>query len=125
MMDKDEIINALIESTMLGFEGHGCMTCNLMLNYGGSVQGFGGYGFDDPIKDPSGKFLRREGCAWGMEFVISILRTVGVERWEDLKGKHIRVRRGPGWGGRVLAIGHIVEDKWFDPERDLAHLKPQ
>lgn len=69
--------NAIIESTMLGIEGHGIMTCFLNLNYGCSAQGFGGYSL---------------GGAKGVEFLRKILETLEVETWEELKGVHCRVK---------------------------------
>ena len=111
-----ETKNAVIESTMLGIEDHGILTCFLNLNYGGSGQGFGGYGLDgfDKAKD------KRIGTAWGMEFVRRVLETMEVDSWEKLSGKHCRVISD---NGKVYKIGHIIKDRWFDPEKDLAFLK--
>ena len=111
-----ETKNAVIESTMLGIEDHGIMTCFLYLNYGGSGQGFGGYGLDgfDKAKD------KRVGTAWGMEFVRRVLETFEVDSWEKLSGKHCRVVADYG---KVYRIGHIIKERWFDPEKDLADLK--
>ncbi len=110
-----ETENAVIESTMLGLEDHGIMTCFLYLNYGGSCQGFGGYALDIWNKEAD----RRIGTAYGAEFIARVLATVGVEKWEDLAGKHIRARHD--WT-KVHAIGHIIKDQWFDPEADLASM---
>ena len=82
-----ETKNAVIESTMLGIEDHGIMPCFLYLNYGGSVQGFGGYGLDGFDKAKA----KRVGTAWGMEFVRRVLETFEVDSWEKLYGKHCRV----------------------------------
>lgn len=107
-----ETKNAKIRSTMLGVEDHGIMTCSISLDYGGMVQGFGGYGFDEPHKTEAEPFGRR-GTAYGCEFIRRVLVVVGVDCWEDLKGKHVRAVID---GGLVRKIGHIIEDKWFDPE---------
>ena len=112
------IKNAVIESTMLGVEDHGIMTCFLNLNYGGSGQGFGGYGLDEPIKK-NGKFIRRQGSAYGMEFIKRILETLEVETWEKLKGEKIRVE-AEEWG-EIYKIGHYIKDKWFEPKKDLSY----
>lgn len=45
--------------------------------------------------------------------MMKIMDTVGVERWEDLPGKYIRVESG-GWGSTITKIGNIIKDKWFD-----------
>ena len=111
------IRNAVIESTHLGWEDHGILTCYLYLDYGGSSQGFGGYALDEPTTDRSGKFAGRAGSATGMRFIERILKTVGAEKWEDLKGKHVRVRQD---NCTVHSIGHFLEEKWFSPEEFCA-----
>ena len=43
-----------------------------------------------------------------------------VSSWEKMAGKTIRVKLDKGGlGGRILAIGHIVKDDWFDPSEDF------
>ena len=106
-----EIRNAKIESARIEREDHGIMTCFLSLNYGGASQGFGGYGLDEPVRK-DGEFIGRRGTAYGMEFIIRILDTVGVDRWDQLVGQHIRVEQN---NTKAYRIGHITEDKWFDP----------
>ncbi len=110
-----EIKNAIIESTMLGSEDHGILTAYLRLNYGGSGQGFGGYALDR-FTGPGSSAGERVGTAYGMEFIRRVMKTVGVEKWEDLKGKHCRARMEDNG---VYAIGHIIEDRWFCPTQDL------
>ena len=100
--------NAKIESTMLGFEDHGILTCFLMLKQSGTGQGFGGYRLDAPKNQPS-----ELGTFW----VKKILETVGVSKWEDLVGKHIRVD-GEEYGD-ITGIGHIIEDRWFYPKKEI------
>jgi hypothetical protein len=96
---------------MLGMEDHGIVSCMLYMKFDGSGQGFGGYTLDEYRED----LKRRIGCGWGMEFIMRTLAAVGVEKWEDLKGKYCRVRHDkPGFGGKIIAIGHIIEDRWFD-----------
>ena len=96
-----EIQNAKITSTSLGDTGRG-NSFWLHLDYGGSGQGFGGYAL-------GGKFTH---------YVITgILETVGVDTWEELKGKSVRVKikSDGGWGGSIIAIGHFLDEKWFSP----------
>jgi hypothetical protein len=115
-----EIKNAVIEYTQLGKAGSkGLLSCWLMLDYGGTGQGFGGWCFDT-LRNPRSTDFERVGTAWGMEFVRRVLATVGVDDWEDLQGKHVRVK---ATHSKVIAIGHIIKDRWFDPEIDLAFLK--
>lgn len=106
------IQNAKIESTMLGYEGHGIMTFYLYLDYGGSGQGFGGYALD--AYDQRKK--KRVGHKSFGEAVAEILRVVGVEKWEDLKGQFVRVEYPEGWNQTITGIGHVLEDKWFRPK---------
>lgn len=117
-----ETKNARILSTMLGTEDHGILTCWLHLEYDGSGQGFGGYALDAPNGKRNTDF-KRIGCAWGMQLIKAILETVGVEKWEDLPGKYIRVMAEHS---KVHGIGHIIKENWFAPESDetLLSLKP-
>lgn len=122
--EKIEIKNAIIQNTHLGFEDHGVFTCYLWLDYGGIQQSFGGYSLDTPVKKLTGGYPYRRGTDYGMEFINLVLRTVGVEKWEDLKGKYIRVCTPTGLGsGPIIKIGHIIKDIWFEPKVDLKHLE--
>ena len=99
---------------MLGVEDHGILTCMIHLDYGGGGQGFGGYAFDRYLKD----FDRRQGTAWGMEFIRCVLDTLKIEQWEKLPGTPVRVVTTHT---KVLKIGHFIEERWFDPS-DLGTL---
>lgn len=115
-MRQPEIRNAVISSTTLGWEDHGILTCWVQLDYSGAGQGFGGYALDEPKFEggnQSGKFLGRFGTDFGMQFVAGILKAVGSESWEKLKGMHCRAYIGSD--GRIDRIGHIIKDEWFDP----------
>lgn len=116
MAKEIEIVNAVIESSRIEIEDHGLLTVWLMLDYGGSGQGFGGYclGSSKPLNDKHntmGHFVRR------------ILEVVGVNDWDKLDGKTIRVKKPEGFQGRIIAIGNIIKDDWFCPEDDFAKLK--
>lgn len=75
---------AKVRSFDLFIEDHGIFTCFLQLDYeSGSSQGFGGYSLDGYNKDDK----RREGSAAGTDFLLRILQTFGVERFEQLEGK--------------------------------------
>lgn len=105
-----DIKNATITSTVLGTEDHGILTFYLHLDYGGSGQSAGGYSLDNPLKDGNGKFIKRIGTAYGMQLIVAIMETVGVVKWEDLKGQHIRVEAEHNG---VLAIGNFLKDNWL------------
>ena len=112
----EEIRNARIRETHLGPEERGGLVGHLMLDYGdGTVQGFGGYEIA-----PRGEEQRRISYTFGADYILRTLETVGVERWEDLPGKLVRVKV---WeDGFIRAIGHIIDDKWFDPTMLLAEM---
>ncbi len=118
------IKNALIESTMLGWEDHGILSCMVYMAFDGSGQGFGGYALDEPISK-DGKFLYRRGTDYGMQFIEGILKAVGADSWEKLKGMHCRVQTDSdhSFGGRIVKIGHILKDQWFDPDELLKRMK--
>lgn len=108
-MQNGEIVNALIENVSLSMADHGVLCYYLTLkmngcgvNYGGRVIGKGELGAEE-----------FEGYAKGTEALMRIMDVVGVRRWEDLKGKYVRVELR-GWGETVEKIGNIIEDKWFD-----------
>ena len=63
-----------------------------------------------------------DGSAAGMEYLIRIMDTVGVEKFQDLKGKYVRVAN-KGWGSSVKIIGNSIKDKWFDSETFFADKK--
>lgn len=105
-----KIVNAKIIDTMLGFEGHNIMTFMLTFEMEGCGQGYGGYALDkwDEAKK------RRIGSAIGTEVIMRILKTIGVDEWERLKGQYVRLQyEEPGYG-KILSVGHIIKDQWFN-----------
>jgi len=104
-MVERTIANATISSTKLGFDRGVFLCAWLHLNYGGSGQGFGGFVLDNSSKPIGENYAGR--------YLTQLLETVGVEKWEDLEGKHVRAEFD---NSRVYRIGHIIKDKWFDPE---------
>jgi len=103
-----EIRNAQITETMLGREDHGILTFYICVRFGGSQCGLGGYALDCADREGNRVF-----SAKSMEAISRILETVGVDRWENLKGKYIRIK-DQGWGSRVDEIGNLMEEKWFN-----------
>lgn len=92
----EEIANAKIMSTQLGECGRGFTGFVGLDGHGWGVS-FGGIGL-------------QEHFCWA--FVDAIIRVVGVERWEQLPGNHVRaVKCLPG--DRLEVIGHLVKDQWF------------
>lgn len=114
-----EIRNAKISSTTLGpraSDGR-CFSLWVSLEWKGGGQGFGGFTLDAWNEAAN----RRTGGAWGMEFIAQLLEAVGVESWDELIGKHVRIDHEPT---KILGIGHIIDEKWFYPEKDLKFLLP-
>lgn len=118
-MKELEQHNAKITGTALGFADHGIMTFWLSLEFDGGGVGFGGYALDTYDKE------KKERVGWGpsLDCLKEIMETVGVENWEDIKGKHIVVE-SEGFGGKATGIRNLVkEDKWFRPKEWFeAHL---
>lgn len=110
-MEK-EIKNAIIESARIDTGDRGLLTAWLHLDYGGSGQGFGGHALYLP-KDF--KHYTNKGDFAG-HFIFRCMEIAGVEKWEDLKGKTIRVK---STRSGVDAIGHIVKEDWFNPSADF------
>lgn len=109
-MNKQEIKNAKITSTKLGREDHGIMTFMIFIEIsGGGCCGIGGYSLDGYDKNLQKRVFRAES----MEAISKILDVVGVDNWEELSGKYIRVKDN-GWGSTIDEIGNLMEDKWFN-----------
>jgi len=106
-----EIRNAIIESVTITDSDRGILDAWLMLDYGGSGQGFGGYALYLPKS-----FTHHELKSVAGHFIWRCMEIGGVTRWENLKGKTIRVKTEDG---RIKAIGHIVKDDWFEPRKDF------
>ncbi len=104
----NKIENALIESTMLGIEDHGIMTCYIHLSGNGWRCVYGGFGLDAWDKD----LKRRVGTAEGMDALMLLMDALEVTKWEDLKGQYVRVEN-TGWGGEITKIGHLIKPQWF------------
>lgn len=107
------IENALIEKVDLSMADHGCLTLAMTLQGGGWGVVYGGYCLGKGYLGADDDFF--DGSAAGMEYLMRIMDTVGVERFQDLKGKYVRVAT-KGWGDQVKIIGNILKDKWFDAE---------
>ena len=109
---NEYIENAQITDTFLGIEDHGIFTFSIMLDYGSSGQGFGHYSLDGYNKE----LKKREGWANGIMVLRGILEAVGVDSWEKLKGRYVRVKRvgEHEFSAMVRAIGHPIKDKWMD-----------
>lgn len=106
---------ARIEGTSLGTEDHGVFTASLHLLYGsgGSGQSAGGYVLDSREVEGDYSNYTRRGTGYGHDFIMQMINTVGVDTWEDVKGKTIYVLKAidDDWG-RILGIANL-----YDPEQ--------
>lgn len=105
------IKNAKITSVDLSMANHGCLTLRLCLEgngwgcvYGGYVLGHGYLGAK-----------QFDGASNAIVSIMRIMDTVGVELFNDMHNKYVRVAT-KGWGGSVKIIGNIIADHWFDIE---------
>lgn len=106
--------NAIIQSTQIETERGLCAW--LHLDYGGICQGFGGWLLYTP---PDWANHKTNGPNYAGHFIKRCIDIGGVESWEKLPGKTIRVRADHG---KVHAIGHIVKDDWFEPSKDFERM---
>ena len=104
-----EIRNAKIMSPMLGREDHGIMTFMIFVEFSGCACGIGGYALDYYDKNTQTRVFNVKD----MEAISKILDVVGVDKWEQLPGKYIRVKDN-GWGSTIDEIGNLMEEKWFN-----------
>lgn len=88
-----KVENAQITTTRLGYE-RGAFTASIDVEGPGWGQSFGG--------------LCLTGERVGF-FIEHVLRAVGVERWEDLPGRPVRVHHDTS---KIHALGHFMEDRW-------------
>jgi len=121
---------AKIRKAYFGVEDHGLLACYLDFDFGGSGQGTGGHCLDEPIHDESGKFLRREGTAYGMQFLAAVMRAAGVDSWDKLEGRTVyALRDHEGWGGQIIGIAPLPtetgEEFIFDSLREKHYPKEE
>lgn len=107
---ETEIKNAEITGTHLGTLSHGIFQFYIDLKYNDSCsQSYGGYALDAPNKTKG----YRVGTEYGLEAIMQLLRVVGVDEWEDLIGKPVRVKAS---SYKITQIGNYLKDDWLDLE---------
>ena len=104
------IENCQITKVSLSMADHGCLTFDVFVEGAGWGCAIGGYCIGHGYLDAS-KFSADNGS--GLVAMMRIMDTVGVSKWEDLKGKYCRVEY-EGMGDTIHKIGNLIEDKWFD-----------
>ena len=93
-----EVLNAIIRSIFIGIEGHGIPTSWIELKMSIGCQAFGCY---ETTSHPL--------------FIHKVLNILEIEDISNIIGKSCRVRREDD---TIIAIGHIVEEKWYCPRED-------
>lgn len=116
MKDEYEIKNAIIGSAILDMGDRGLLTSWINLEYGGSGQGFGGYS----LYLPKSYTHHNPQANFAGHFIFRCMEIAGVESWDKMKGKTIRVKCNHSG---VQAIGHIVKDDWFEPAVEFKGMK--
>jgi hypothetical protein len=104
-----------ISATRLGYQDHGILTADLTVDWPGGGVSVGGFVLDEP-KDREGRDYTRRGTAYGLDHVIRLMETVGVAKWEDLRGRQVVVlfEGGSAWGAQSVGIASTTdEDKVF------------
>lgn len=106
-----KVENALIKSVDISMADHGCITSLITLDGGSWGCVFGGYCLGHGYLGAT----EFDGSPKGMEMIAQIMNIVGVERFNDMPGKYIRVAV-KSWGDTIKIIGNIIKDQWFDVE---------
>ncbi|GAB2906791.1 hypothetical protein GCM10027047_01270 [Rhodococcus aerolatus] len=105
-----------IKSTRLGWEDHGILTASLVCEYPGGGVSVGGHCLDECKRDADGRPVYpsdRLGTAYGLDHVMQIMLTVGVERWEKLPGSLVIVLSTGtgGLGSMSVGIAGVQNDR--------------
>lgn len=100
--------NAVIADTFVGYEDHGIFTAYIQLRGSGWGQSFGGYSLD--TYDEAEK--KRVSTALAGDWITSVLNTLKLPNWERVKGQAVRIQSD---GTKIVAIGHLIDNLWFDP----------
>lgn len=105
--------NAKITKADLSMADYGCLTLSMTLEGAGWGVVYGGYCLGKGYLGAEESDF--SGSAAGTEYLMRIMDVVGVEKFQDLKGKYVRVAN-KGWGSTIKIIGNIIQDQWFDAE---------
>ena len=112
MAQEEEIKNAVIKSAILTLDSPVGIGIDVNLSYGNNTeQNFGGfclYNKEYKGEQPQHNFLGY--------YITRLLEIADVYSFEKLKGRPVRVR---GTYLKVSAIGHFLNDDWFDPSKEF------
>lgn len=116
-MSDFEISNAIIKKARIDMGDRNLLTAWLDLDYGSTGQGFGGYSLYLPKS-----YTHHELKSYAGHFLFRCMEIAGVETWDSIVGKSIRVKHN--WQ-KIEAIGHIIKDDWFYPDKDFNNQNKQ
>jgi len=112
-------INGIISSASIRIERGFILDSWLSIDLqDGGTQGFGGYALYLNKTAKHHNILSHAG-----HWIYRIMEIAGVEDWEKLNGKAIRIRKEDSWNGEIIGIGHIVKNDWFIPEEDFKSME--
>ena len=113
-----KIENVQISRVDLSMADYGVLTLEMPITgngwgcvYGGRVIGQGYLGAKE-----------FKGTPMGIEYIMRIMDIVGVEKFNEMRGKYIRVAR-TRWGDPIRIIGNLIKDRWFDADRFFENTK--
>ena len=104
---------AKIAHLKLNYQDRRILILRLLVDYeNGSCQDvFGGLVLDEPIKDDDGKFLYRQGSAFGCEMIRLLLDVLKIDDLSEGTGKYIHVLgEGEGLGFKPKGIETLHVD---------------
>lgn len=108
--------NAVITGTSLFIERGSWLSVDVVFDYGGISQCFGGFILHNVGTKPEKGMGYRPSCAG--HFIARVMEVAGVTEWTELKGRTVRVDCDED---KVYGIGHIVRNDWFYPRKDFGH----
>lgn len=114
----------VIESTRFGNEDHGILTLDLSLKFDGGGVSFGGYALDEWSEEARERVVTG---GYGLDFIVQVMRTAGVERYEQLPGQKVLSLAAPGtksfWGSSPVGIASLDATRVFLPKEHSAMWK--
>lgn len=111
MANLIEVKNAVIQKAIIDIGDRGLLTATISLDYGYSIQSFGGFALYLPKSFEHHRLNSSAG-----HFIFRVLEIAGVDQWDQLINKCIRVK---ATDTGVIEIGHIIKDDWFNPLKEF------
>jgi hypothetical protein len=123
-IDYSGEVMRITKTALGGSNDHGLFDASLSLSGDGTGVSFGGYCLDArPAKDAEGnRSGERRPTAYGMDFIVQIMKVCEVSIWEDLVGKTIlTLWDSEGhWGQSIKGIANLHGTKVFVPKLHYA-----